>query len=126
VLGHLPVRLHEPHDGRLQEGIDGRVYAIQRIGAVSVGAVLLVFGLLGATSGVGLLTTHGERFLGMSSNGLLSALSLIVAAVLLGAAFRGPRTASTLMIVLGVLSSWPRRWSISRCCGRRSTCSPSG
>ena len=34
---------------------------------------------------------------------LLSALSLVVAGVLLGAAFRGPRTASTVMIVLGVL-----------------------
>jgi len=102
-FGHLPVPLHEPHDARLQEGIDGRVYAVQRIGAVAVGAVLLVFGLLGATSGVGFLTTHGERFLGMSSNGLLSALSLVVAVVLLGAAFRGPRTASTVMIVLGVL-----------------------
>jgi hypothetical protein len=41
--------------------------------------------------------------IGMSSNGLLSALSLVVAVVLLGAAFRGPRTASTVMIVLGVL-----------------------
>jgi hypothetical protein len=107
-LGHLPVRvhpiqLHEPPDARLQEGIDGRVYTVQRTGAVGVGTVLLVFGLLGATSGVGFLTTHGERFLGMSSNGLLSALSLVVAVVLLGAAFRGPRTASTVMIVLGAL-----------------------
>jgi hypothetical protein len=101
-LGHLPVRVHEVHAGE-QPGIGGRVYAIQRIGAVGVGAVLLVFGLLGATSGVGFLTTHGQRFLGMSSNGLLSVLSLIVAVVLLGAAFRGPRTASTVMIVLGVL-----------------------
>jgi hypothetical protein len=79
------------------------VYTVQRIGAVGVGLVLLLFGSLGATSGVGFLSTHGQRFLGMSSNGLLSALSLAVAAVLLGAAFRGPRTASTVMIVLGVL-----------------------
>src|SRR3712207_5368514 len=71
----------------------GRVFAVQRVGAVSVGLVLLVFGTLGASSGVAFLTTHGERFLGMSSNGLLSALSLVVAAVLLGAALRGPRTA---------------------------------
>lgn len=83
--------------------IDPRVFAVQRLGAVSVGVVLLVFGLLGATGGVGFLATHGERYLGMSSNGLLSALSMVVAVVLLGAAFRGPRTASTVMIVLGVL-----------------------
>jgi hypothetical protein len=101
-LGHLPVHVHEVH-AEEQPGFDERVYAVQRIGAVGVGSVLLVFGLLGATSGVGFLTTHGERFLGMSSNGLLSLLSLVVAGVLLGAAFRGPRTASTVMIVLGVL-----------------------
>jgi hypothetical protein len=70
---------------------------------MGIGLVLLAFGLLGATGGVGFLATHGERHLGMSSNGLLSALSLVVAGILLGAAFRGPRTASTVMVVLGVL-----------------------
>jgi hypothetical protein len=83
--------------------IDPRIFAVQRLGAVSVGVFLLVFGLLGAAGGVGFLSTHGARYLGLSSNGLLSALSLVVAAVLLGAAFRGPRPASTVMIVLGVL-----------------------
>ena len=78
--------------------IDRRVFAVQRLGAVGVGLILLVFGLLGARGGVGFLSTHGERYLGMSSNGLLSALSLIVAAAL-----RGPRPASIVMIVLGVL-----------------------
>src|SRR5690349_5535048 len=109
---HLPDRLfRDPHPAprtraeisRDADDIDGRVFAVQRLGALSVALVLLVFGLLGATSGVAFLTTHGQRFLGMSSNGLLSALSLGVAVVLLGAAFRGPRTASTVMITLGVL-----------------------
>ncbi len=84
-------------------GIDGRIFAVQRRGAVGVGLILLVFGLLGATGGVPFLSTHGERYLGMSSNGLLSALSLVVAAALLAAALRGPRLASTVMIALGVL-----------------------
>jgi hypothetical protein len=83
--------------------VDGRVFAVQRLGAVSVGAFLLVFGVLGAAGGVGFLSTQGERYLGLSSNGLLSALSIAVATVLLGAALRGPRPASTVMIVLGVL-----------------------
>jgi hypothetical protein len=83
--------------------IDGRVYAVQRLGAAAVALVLLLFGLLGATSGVPFLDTHGEQVLGMSSNGLLSMLSLVVAAVLAGADLRGPRTASTVMIALGVL-----------------------
>jgi len=82
---------------------DPRVFAVQRIGAVAVAGTLLVFGLLGSTTGVPLLATHGERVLGLSSNGLLSALSLVVAVVLLGAAVRGPRVASTVMIALGVL-----------------------
>jgi hypothetical protein len=80
-----------------------RVFAVQRLGAVAVAGVLLVFGLLGLTSGVPFLTTHGERFLGLSSNGALSLLSVVVAAVLLVAASRGPRVASTVMMVLGVL-----------------------
>ena len=87
----------------LPDGADGRVFVVQRFGAVLVGTTLLVFGLLGSTTGVPMLATHGARVLGLSSNGLLSALSLVVAAVLFWAAVRGPRVASTVMIVLGVL-----------------------
>lgn len=83
--------------------IDGRVFAVQRAGAIGVGLFLLTFGVLSAAGGVGFLSTSGERHLGLSSNGLLATLSLVVAAVLLGAALRGPRSASTVMIVLGVL-----------------------
>jgi Domain of unknown function (DUF4383) len=93
----------DPRDAEIRPDVDPRVFAVQRLGAVGVGLFLLVFGILGATGGVGFLDTHGGRYLGMSSNGLLSALSLVVAAVLLGAALRGPRPASTVMIVLGVL-----------------------
>jgi Domain of unknown function (DUF4383) len=79
------------------------VYAVQRVGAVTVGVGLLVFGLLGLTGGVPFLSTEGHRVLGLSSNGLLATVSLAVAAVLLSAAARGPRVASTAMIVLGAL-----------------------
>ena len=113
LLSHVPHRraiddlrrtfrpAHVPR--REQPDIDVRVFTVQRLGAVSVGLVLVVFGLLGIAGGVGFLATDGERHLGMSSNGLLSVLSLVVAAVLLGAALRGPRPASSVMIVLGVL-----------------------
>ena len=83
--------------------IDERVYAVQRIGAVVVGLILLVFGLLGLTSGVPFLSIQGRPLMGLSSNGLLSVLSVVVAGVLIGAALRSPRVASTVMIVLGVL-----------------------
>ena len=98
-LGHPtahrpPVVLRRPVDPAARPAVNGRVYAVHRLGAVAVGSMLLVFGLL---------ATEGGRSLGMSSNGLLSALSLIVAVVLVGAALAGPRVASTVMIVLGVL-----------------------
>ena len=83
--------------------VDLRVFAVQRLGALGVALFLLTFGVLGIAGGAGFLSTHGERYLGMSSNGLLSTLSLVFAAVLLAAALRGPRPASTVMIVLGVL-----------------------
>jgi hypothetical protein len=79
------------------------VYAVQRTGAVLVALFLLVFGVLGFASGQQFFSTRGQPVLGMSSNGLLSTISVVVALVLLAAAARSPRTASTVMIVLGVL-----------------------
>jgi hypothetical protein len=79
------------------------VYAVQRAGAVLVGLFLLVFGLLGFASGQAFFSTRGQSILGMSSNGLLSTLSVVVAAVLFASAVRSPRTASTVMLVLGPL-----------------------
>jgi hypothetical protein len=79
------------------------VFAVQRTGALAVGAFLTVFGLVGLIGGLGFLDTEGERVLGLSSNGLLSALSVLVGLLLVGAALRGPRVASTVMIVLGGL-----------------------
>jgi len=79
------------------------VYAVQRTGAVLVALFLLVFALLGFASGQAFFSTQGQKVLGMSSNGLLSTLSVVVAAVLLVAALRSPRTASTVMLVLGPL-----------------------
>jgi hypothetical protein len=79
------------------------VYAVQRLGAVTVGLFLLVFGLVGLTRGLPFLATTGQRIAGLSSDGALSVLSVVVALVLVGAAARGPRVASSVMMVLGVL-----------------------
>jgi len=79
------------------------VYAVQRIGAVLMALFLLVFALLGFASGQGFVSTEGQPVLGMSSNGLLSTISVIVALVLLAAAAHSARTASTVMLVLGPL-----------------------
>ena len=79
------------------------VFHVQRTGAIGVGAFLTVFGLVGLVGGLRFLTTHGERVLGLSSNGLLSTISVVVGLVLIGAALRGPRVASTVMMVFGCL-----------------------
>jgi Domain of unknown function (DUF4383) len=79
------------------------VFVVQRLGAVAVALVIGVFGVLGFAGGLGFFSTEGERILGLSSNGLLSTVSLVTAAVLLVAAARSPRVASTVMIVVGTL-----------------------
>ena len=81
----------------------GRVPAVHRLGAVAVALVVLVFGLLGFAGGLDFFSTSGEPVLGMSSNGLLSTISVATAAVLIAAAVRGSRIASTVMIVVGSL-----------------------
>ncbi len=84
------------------DGHDPRVFAVQRAGALAVAAVILVFGLLGFAGGLDFFSTDGQPILGMSSNGLLSTVSVLTAGVLVLAALRSPRTASTLMIVVGI------------------------
>jgi hypothetical protein len=84
-------------------GLGSRVYLVQRTGAVLVALFLLVFGLLGFARGQEFVATTGPTVLGMSSNGLLSTLSVVVAVVLLAAAVHSPRAASTAMLVLGPL-----------------------
>ncbi|MCF6737758.1 DUF4383 domain-containing protein, partial [Blastococcus sp. KM273129] len=71
--------------------------------ATRTAAVIAVFGILGFADGLDFFSTEGERILGLSSNGLLSTISVVTAAVLVAAAVRGPRIASTVMIVVGVL-----------------------
>jgi hypothetical protein len=85
------------------DAVDGRVLAVHRVGALGVAAVILVFGVLGFAGGLNFFSTSGEPILGMSSNGLLSTISVVTAGVLVFAALRGPRVASTIMIVVGTL-----------------------
>jgi hypothetical protein len=91
-----------PAEGDAAAG-GSRVFTVQRIGALAVAAVIAVFGLLGFAGGLDFFATDGSDVLGMSSNGLLSTISLLTAVVLVVAALRSPRTASTIMIVVGTL-----------------------
>lgn len=80
-----------------------RITNVHRIAAGTFAAGLLVFGILGFAGGLGFLYTQGEEVLGLSSNGLLSAISVVTALVLLAAAVKGGKRSSTVMTVIGVL-----------------------
>lgn len=76
---------------------------VHRIGAVVIGLGIAVFGVLGIANSLDYFSTDGDRIAGLSTNGLLSAVSLVTGAVLVVAALRGGRTASTTTTVIGTL-----------------------
>jgi hypothetical protein len=74
---------------------------VHQVGAIAFGLGLACFGLLGLVRGIDLLSTTGQPILGLSSNGLLSAISLVVAVILIAAGVRGGRIASTVLVLIG-------------------------
>lgn len=76
---------------------------IYRIGAAAFGAGLIVFGALGLARRIDFLSPQGVEVFGLSSNGLLSVISIIVGGVLIGAAVIGGPIASTTTAVIGCL-----------------------
>lgn len=80
-----------------------RLDLVHRLGAAALGTGLCVFGALGVADRLEFLAVHGKVILGLSSNGLLSAISLVVGGILIGAALRGGRSASTVTVVIGLL-----------------------
>ena len=97
------MNLRLPIRPRTTDGPEPRVFTVQRLGALAVAAVIMLFGVLGFAGGLDFFSTAGEPILGLSSNGLLSTVSVLTAVVLVVAALRSPRVASTVMIVIGVL-----------------------
>jgi hypothetical protein len=84
---------HLPADHRL-----GQVY---RWGSILSAVVLLVFGAMGLLDDIPFFGTEGQHVMGMSSNGLLSVASIVVAVFLLVAARAGGNFASTANMVMG-------------------------
>ena len=74
---------------------------LHRIGAVVFGLGLAGFGILGLSAGPEMFSTSGRTVLGLSSNGLLAIISILVGAVLVAAGLRGGRTASTILVIAG-------------------------
>ena len=68
---------------------DHRLSRVYRFGAGVVGAVLLVFGVLGFFDQLAFFDTEGDRVAGLSTNAVLSTISVVVGLVLIGAAVIG-------------------------------------
>jgi hypothetical protein len=83
--------------------VDHRLRQVYRWGAILCAMVLLVFGILGLLNSIPFFSTSGEHVMGMSSNGLLSLASIVVAVFLLAAARIGGNFASTANAVMGVV-----------------------
>ncbi|MEW2252435.1 DUF4383 domain-containing protein [Streptomyces sp. NPDC006975] len=83
--------------------LDHRLAAVYRWGAGGCGVVLLVFGTLGFADRLSPFDTDGSRIAGMSTNGLLSLVSVAFGLLLLGAAVIGGNVASTVNVAVGAL-----------------------
>lgn len=80
-----------------------RIHHVHRVGAGVLGGFLITFGVVGLTLTAEFASTTGPIVMGLSTNGLLSTLSLIVGTVLVGAAVRGGPAASTTAVIVGGL-----------------------
>lgn len=78
-----------------------RLDLVHRVGAVLFGVGLGTFGVLGLVERLDWFSTSGTPVLGLSTNGLLSAISLVTAVVLVVGATRSGRTASTVLTAVG-------------------------
>lgn len=79
------------------------VHYVHRVGAAVLGVILVVFAVLGYADGLAPFSTQGRDLVGLSTNGLLSTISVVAALVLFtAAAIRGP-VASTTTAVMGGL-----------------------
>ncbi|WP_329162196.1 DUF4383 domain-containing protein [Streptomyces anulatus] len=83
--------------------VDHRLAKVYRIGAGLCGTILLVFGILGFTSRLGFFETSGDHIAGLSTNGLLSLISVVVGGLLIAGAVVGGNIASTLNMTIGAL-----------------------
>ncbi|MFE9122249.1 DUF4383 domain-containing protein [Streptomyces sp. NPDC007172] len=82
---------------------DHKLAQVYRWGAALCGLVLLLFGCLGFADQLSPFNTHGSHIAGMSTNGVLSLLSVIFGLVLIAGAIVGGNVASTVNMSVGAL-----------------------
>ncbi|MFE2422679.1 DUF4383 domain-containing protein [Streptomyces hokutonensis] len=83
--------------------VDHQLATVYRYGAALCGLTLLVFGVLGFADELSPFNTHGRHIAGMSTNGLLSVISVVVGLALIAGGVVGGNLASTLNMVVGTL-----------------------
>ncbi|RAJ86730.1 uncharacterized protein DUF4383 [Streptomyces sp. PsTaAH-137] len=83
--------------------VDHKLSQVYRWGAAFCGVVLLVFGCLGFADQLSPFNTDGSHIAGMSTNGVLSLISVVVGVALIAGAVIGGNVASTLNMVVGTL-----------------------
>ncbi|MFF2197609.1 DUF4383 domain-containing protein [Streptomyces sp. NPDC058157] len=83
--------------------VDHRLGQVYRVGAALCGLLLLLFGCLGFADSLSSFGTNGQRIAGLSTNGLLSTVSVAFGLLLVIAAAVGGNLASTVNITVGVL-----------------------
>ncbi|HEX5497193.1 MAG TPA: DUF4383 domain-containing protein [Mycobacteriales bacterium] len=90
---------------RLQEElpVDHQLAGVYRFGAGLVGSFLIAFGILGLLHNPDVVGRTGVRVLGLSTDGLLSGVSVLVGLILLAAAWIGGNVASVVNCVFGML-----------------------
>ncbi|MER6243698.1 DUF4383 domain-containing protein [Streptomyces sp. BK205] len=83
--------------------VDHKLATVYRYGAAFCGLTLLVFGVLGFADELSPFSTDGENIAGLSTNGLLSLISVLVGLALIAGGIVGGNFASTLNMVVGTL-----------------------
>ncbi|MFF7333864.1 DUF4383 domain-containing protein [Streptomyces sp. NPDC008150] len=83
--------------------VDHKLATVYRYGSALCGLILLAFGALGFADELAPFNTQGDHVAGMSSNGVLSLISVIVGVVLVAGAVIGGNIASIVNMVVGTL-----------------------
>jgi hypothetical protein len=82
---------------------DNPLNRVYKFGAGVIGVGLLIFGGLGFAGGLGFFDTTGNQVAGLSTNSILSMISVVVGLVLIVAAVIGGNLAAELNTVVGAL-----------------------
>jgi hypothetical protein len=86
-----------------EQATDHRIWHVHQVGCGVLGGVILTFGVLGFVNRLDFFATSGGEVAGISSNGLLSTVSVVVGLGLIASAFAPRATSSWLATGVGAL-----------------------